>query len=617
MRYTYNICYSFSLGFTMADQTKHVPGPSSPKTMSSNSVMTQQQDLLKTLSAQPTPKLSKDQTAKNPQQTLSTQSGSHLSKSQGVKDARHKSSLDSKIEKFHHQLIGQLGLKDATEVAAFLKSPIGLKTKALLQEQQILLAELKKTRQHAMLEALLKKMRIRAFLHLIAVYKRKARAKELNAAIQKQIDERLASSQKQTPVETVQPFNPIDTQAVIKQTYAAYKLAAQVIENTLEEKIKEAQELEEELAALEIEGKKIAKRYNAFEEKLSELDNQYEQFVERNKEKTTAEKIADIKSMIATLNNTIDIKRIEIDRLVVANQDEEAMEILPELNSLNGQSAGMEDILSVLEERKLFYNAAGERVDSYKEADFILPKTQRLFVDKQTGITYILTASADLNSEELTNLFNTLSPKDKLAAQRQYERTKPEISNLKALVANNKQLELALHTEKVNKALAHSELLQQEILDLTNQAAAIASMMDQIATALNQVNQQLGSDIQLATPKPKPTPGGTASAKKEAISGTLVCKHMLQLIKSNPTPAAIDRFANSFVLPDGSPNKQAQDLIRNNIKPGMPILQTTMNRLLQDLPRFGVTANSPRVTPIPDKTPGKITAPTPFKTTPW
>jgi len=594
----------------MADQTKHVPVPSSLKSMASDSKLAQQKDR-SVPSTQLEPKLGKDHAAKSAQKTLPAQSESSITK-------KPKLSLDSKIEKFHHQMVGQLGLKDATTVAAFLKSPAGLKTKALIHEQQVLLAELKKIRQHAMLDNLLRKMRIKAFLYLIAVYKRKARAKELNAAIQRQIDERLASSQKPTEVEAVQSFNPFDgTQFVLKQTYASYKLAAQVIESTLEEKLKEAQALEEELALLEIEGEKIVERYQAFHERLIDLDAQYEQFVERNKEKTTAEKIADIKNMIATLNETIETKRAEIDRLVVANQDAEAMALLPELNSLNGQSAGMEDILSVLEGRKLFYNAAGQSVDSYKQADFILAKTQRLYVDKQSGVTYLLTASSDLDSEGLAKLLNSLSPKDKLTAQHHYERAKPEISNLKALVASNKELELALHTEKKSKALAHSEQLQQEILDLTNQAATIASMMEQLDQTLNQVNKQLGADIQLTTPKPKPTPGGTASVKKEAVSRTLVCKHLLELIKSNPTEAAINRFASSFVLPDGSPNKEAQDLVRNSIKPGMPIPQTTMNRLLQDLPRFGVTANSPRVTPIPDKTPSKIPAPTPFKTTPW
>lgn len=65
----------------MADQTKHVPVPSSLKSMASDSKLAQQKD--RSLpSTQLEPKLGKDHAAKSAQKTLPAQSESSITKNQ-------------------------------------------------------------------------------------------------------------------------------------------------------------------------------------------------------------------------------------------------------------------------------------------------------------------------------------------------------------------------------------------------------------------------------------------------------------------------------------------------------------------------------------------------------
>jgi effector protein LidA len=531
-----------------------------------------------------------------------------------------KAQLDSKTshledpnERLFVQLLGQTGLKNAKQAAAFWKTVSGKSVKALIHEQAALFTALKQIQHQNNLDNYIRKLRIMAFLYLIAVYRKKAHAKELNAAIQKQIDKMVSNNQR-SAIKEVESYLPDANKLVFSQTYAAYQLASQLIDSALAGKLKEAQELEEELAVLEIEHKAILQRYAIFEDSLDLLDKDYALFEQRTQGKSTAEKIKDFKEMIAALNLAIDKKREEIDELVSSNQNEELAKKFDELNALNGRSVGMDDILAVLENKKSFYDASGLKVPSYKMAVFILPHTLRLYIDPQSGLVYLLSATPNLSAVDLKHRFDSLSPEDKLSAQHDYEQSKPSITNIRQVVSSNKEQELALNHTRTQQALAHSDRLQQEILDLSNQAAAIAAFMDQIAN-------ELSPNAQLPLPKTTPTPSPSGSSvKKDHVSKAQIYRHILELIKSNPTKDAIDRFADSFKLKDGKPNKEAQDLIRNTIIPGMPIPKVAMDFLLQNLPRLAVTANSPRVTPIPDKTPDKVITPpppNPFKTTPF
>ena len=69
-------------------------------------------------------------------------------------------------------------------------------------------------------------------------------------------------------------------------------------------------------------------------------------------------------------------------------------------------------------------------------------------------------------------------------------------------------------------------------------------------------------------------------------------------MKFNPTPAAIAQFKNNFVLPNGQPNKQMQDLVMNKIRPGIPIAAETMTLLLANISSIGVPAYKPGVSSI-------------------
>ena len=493
------------------------------------------------------------------------------------------------------QLLSQYGIKDAAQLKAYLLSPGGTKVKNLIYEQVSLLAAMQENKQRNMLEDLLRMMHIKALSFLLAVYRKKAHAKKLNEAIQRQIDQMVAQGRKNAAKKAAKQAEYYESAP--RQIYFAYGIAEQMIDSTLAEKLKEAQQLEEELALLEEERKEIEERYKVFTTKLDELDDLYDSFEASNK--PTTDKISDLRAKMVELQAEIKSKQEKINRLIKEKNEDKASKHQHKLHALNAKAEGMEDILAVLEDRKLFYNAAGERVSSYRMAEFALDKEQRLYT--HNGVTYLLTVGKDFDHENLPQVFNSLSPEAKQAAQDSFEHAKPDISNAKTLVNSNMQTELALHGEKREKLLQRSDNLQKEILDLTNQSATVASLMEQVSTELKSAN--------VVVPRPTPTAPKSAGA-------TQIYKHILQLMSANPTETAIARLKNGFILPNGQPNKEAQELISKQITPGMPISAVTMQSLLTNLGRFGVSPNKPSVTNIPDKTPTQ-TAPTPFKKTPF
>lgn len=508
------------------------------------------------------------------------------------------------------ELIGQNGLRSARDVMTFMKSHTGATVRKLIFDQLSLLAAMKDTQRQRLLDAETRRHRFLAFLLLAAIYKKKAHAKKLNEFIQKQIDATLALGKAQTEQHTNSP-NEANSNA-LAQTFAAYALSAQMIDSALEAKLAESQALEDEIAELAKRGEQIAKRYNTFNFHLQALDAHYEALAQLQ---TTEEKINGLENNLVQLNEKIEATRLEIDRLVTTNQDEEAFELLHELNGLNSQEADMRDKLAVLKQEKSFYNADGEAINyldaekaKFDVAQFIVSKNQQIV--KKNDQLYLL-----VNGQ----VFDSMTTEEKAQAQLSFERAKPEITNLKTVVKNNQGVETSLHSDTTVDAYKRSEAMQKEIMDLTNQHNQCQAAMASIATLMQQNNLSLTALTMIPTPRLTPTKQNTSSPQLANPSITTSFKHVLELMKNNPTEEGIAQFKKGFVEPNGRPNEAMQKMIVNSIVPGVAISAVKMEALLRDIEKFGVPTY--RLNAAPSPTPNSRaqnapTAPNPFSTKP-
>ncbi|WP_028389581.1 hypothetical protein [Legionella fairfieldensis] len=491
------------------------------------------------------------------------------------------------------QILGQHGLKNEGDVIAFLKSPSGATTKKLIHDLLEQLTALKLEQNQQAYDKETRRHRFLASLLLAALYRKKEHVKKLNEAARQQVDDML----KRGKLAASQEINPASEFYQIKinnlsTICTSYDLSMQLIQTDLAEKIKESEALKNELNALEKESEQIDKRYKAFSTHLQKLAGHY---MLLENQFSDSEKINQIEENIMTLTRLIDPQLDEIDTLIMNNRDEEAAELMLEINGYNLQIAGLNDMLAVIKANKLAYNADGQQVNSFKDADFILSKEQKIV--KENGHYYLLRPGQD---------FSAMDAEEKIKAQQHFEQRKPEISSIKQLLAHNQSLEMNACNEKKEDLYKRSEIMQKELVDLSNQLNQLQAAQASAESALQQV-----SNTNIPTPKPVVKAQTTTEKTKRFYPSYEV---ILELMRTHPTQQAIDRLKNSL------PNKAAQDAITNSIKPNTPIPQTTMNTLLANLERLAVSANKPAVTSIPNPLSRTLnqpsTAPTPFSMKP-
>jgi hypothetical protein len=313
----------------------------------------------------------------------------------------------------------------------------------------------------------------------------------------------------------------------------------------------------------------------------------------------------------------------KIQKCIEAGDHEKAHKLMHKLDKLHIKALDMKEMMQVYKAHKHYFNEEGNAVKNYKEAAYVLDCGQKLHKD-ESGKIYLLEKGQD---------FDDMSAEEKAEAQAKFEQAKPELLVAEHKVKHYKNKDIQGFEARSSDLLARCENVQARILDLTNQYNGVKANQ---ATAMAELDNVQSDVAKIPTPKPMPTAALSPSMQgiqpapsKPQVVPTESYRHVLELMRLNPTQQAIDRFKNNFVLPNGEPNKEAQDAISKSIKPGAPIPLTTMNTLLANLERFGVSANKPSVTPIPSKHPNKIenqqqepeqaprTYPTPFKTTPF
>jgi hypothetical protein len=505
------------------------------------------------------------------------------------------------------QFLGQYGLKSAKDVIAFLKSPTGEKTKKSLNDLLFILVALLDLRaEHYIRQQLLRHL----FMAMVRLHKlaRKEAIIKLNAAYQRQIDKSLAygaavAAQQLTP-STSSNSDYYDglLRTHIKESYG---LATQILENQLQDTLEEAQALENEIALHETEVSKIIERYSILEIHLQVLDDHFDSLETMQ---GSAEQIKATEAVLRVVFESMKRFTADIQQHVMKGEDLEAELPLNHLDGLNVQAEGLKIMLSVINLQKNYYDADGKNTNSFKKAAYVVDSQQQLYKDKESGKLYLLNPGQN---------FANLTVDEKAKAHANYEAAKPQIALIKNKINQYKATEFNLFEVKKNELVTRSENLQKGILDLTNQynqaKAAEASTLALIMEPKTDLTK---------LPTPKPTMKANQPQLKPQFSPTQSYRQILQLMRFNPTQEAINLLKNSLLLPNGQPNKAAQDLITNTIKPNEIILGTKMNSLLANLERLGVSAN--KQGPVPSAHPNKAqkekqeqrasSSPTPLKT---
>ena len=251
------------------------------------------------------------------------------------------------------------------------------------------------------------------------------------------------------------------------------------------------------------------------------------------------------------------------------------------------------DMIAVIEGRKVMYTQDGTPTQDFHEAEFILSNQKKLI--QNNGKYYVLNASQD--SENLSN-------EEKETGEKAYLRLRPEIMGVKQLIQHNQKLEQKEHNERKSVLSARSEAMQQDLLLLANQ-------LTQMQASCASVEAALTSPSATPTPamKPMPTPTPTPHANAQCLTNSY--RHMLLLMKSNPSEQSLE-WLKTNITSSQSPKKLQEQV--NTLSPGKPIPAELMKQLLarRDLGRVWLTPFKPDITKT-DLTPY---ATSPFNTRP-
>ncbi|ASQ45480.1 hypothetical protein [Legionella clemsonensis] len=563
--------------------------------------------------------------------------------------------------------LSRYGLKTSKDVITFLKSPAGHDVLAIIGQQ---LAEIESIKEAVQLEQRdheIRRHRALAALLLGLLYEKEARAKEKNTEIQKGIDKKLH----QSPTSTASESNSEIANA--QAQYNAYTESINALQKTLSDKLQESEklevELEIELQKLDEQDAIIEERYNLFDGNLDALDQyiillnshsmspeersktltQLEQKITQLQEQLSSTGNANVKKQLETLQTTYSIlqKQTEtpefttehlelkinnlketlekqagkIGALIEEGNEEKARQLLHKHNGLHVQYEGLRDMVAVLKGEKTLWSKDGQPMSSFAqfgESAFILSKEQSIVL--HDGKYYLL------QKDQSPENFPFLSEEDKNRAHKDFERARPSISSLKTLVHHNKTLEKGLQFDKREAINTRSETMQQEILLISNQLTKLQAARADVELLMKQLNNltpEIATDPRSTTPVPSPKP--SMNSKSSQPTNTQVVaqsyRHILLLMKANPTPQSVSRLESIFKRPDGTIDSSTQSILAN-IRYGQPIPPQIINSLLKNMERLGVSAYKPNVTKIPrpketahDDQPRSTF--TPFSTTPY
>ncbi|QRN04266.1 hypothetical protein GH742_10470 [Legionella sp. MW5194] len=575
---------------------------------------------------------------------------------------------------FATQFVGRYGIKTAKDVIAFLKSPAGDSVKVMIGEELAQVAALEEFKRQEYQTHEIRQHRLLAFLLLGLLY-REAHARHVVEANTQQAEARV--QQGEATISQDQQRAREQRTAALNQSLSSFNNTAAAIESRLSQKELELASVQRELQAINPE--EMALRYETFDRHLGELEIQFqlpelsidEQIASLETQKAALEaqlqtqtpealesalvdpnappqgldsgnlkdriaelserihalkqqkivsataRIPQIEGKINELSDKLESQLDDMQQLIESGKDDEARKILLEHNGLHLQIAGLKDMVGVLKGEKVLYKDDGQVAKSFDEAAFVLPLDKK--VVKRDDKYYLIGAKQDLS---------TMEEHDLLQAQKDFERARPEISNLKLLIKHNHGLE----NERLQQAQDKSKSLHNDIMTLRNQLTQIQAARSEVVAEMQKLDPAMTPESLIRPTIPTPTPSSNPvnSVGKPAPQTphtTQVYKMLYEIIQRLPpdpkgAAAQLEKEMEDMHKAKGKPmsekvkemlKKEILDPIRNGIT---PIPKIPMDTLIRCMPYFGADPEKPNVMPpTPTSQANKSETPTPFSTT--
>lgn len=476
--------------------------------------------------------------------------------------------------------LSRFGLKNASDVIAFLKSPAGhsvferiaedLAFEAAIAEQERIKAQDKETRKRRLLAYM---------MYILAIKKARAKIIEHNQIMQ-QIDLQLKK-------------DPNTESSLFEQSkidiLSAYDESIEELQEELKNTQHELIDIDKQLQFHEHQLQEISEKHHVYHESLDAMDN------ETLALEKTAEPIKHLEMQLKTLEQDIHKTMDEVSELIESNQEKQASSKLHRLNCLHFKSGQIQDMLDAKKGEKQLYDNQGNQVSDLSQATFVIP--QKMASQKQllvhNGETYLLPQNT---------VFDNLSAEEKLQAKQDFEKLKNQLIVVPKLVRAHMQLERNFHEQTTTSLAEQKRALQSHSENLKNEIKSFTQVRLEMSQTLSNSNE-------LMTESPKMKPSTIASPQ---IGSTYKIIHFL---KENEPKMTRER-----IMALGQDSEQARNFIRNQLamQPATgPLPHMTIVTMLQHLERMGVDATKPPVTNVQNPRELKAEAEKPFNPSPF
>lgn len=389
------------------------------------------------------------------------------------------------------------------DTARFLKTPIGKIIIGIIASERAAKAELELQAQEQHMEEDQEKDSWLGWLFAALLHRQAAHAAHTNEAWQQQITDTLHHNRDSIAHEFMDVNSDDDYSTMIESL-------EDVLNKRTEEKAADHQQIDD--------------KYQAMEDNLSTLDTMHD----RDPSATVIE--TELQAKTAHISSLA----TRVSGLLNDGKENEAKEVLKEIQGLNIQAAGLQDMLDVKTGNKQLYDANANPVKSFGAASSIIDSDKKLL--EKDGNLYLLPKNAELTAE------------NKVEAHQAFVDSK-NAQMLKQVVADNKKLE---HNEVQQKP--HYQQREKEIDLLHNQINQIKATQ---ASALADTNVDRAEHLLKSAP--------LGSAKTAETSLPRIRDQFHSLMK-NPTKQNIDKF--KVILEQNFPDNGSRRL-QSLLRPGM------------------------------------------------
>ena len=515
------------------------------------------------------------------------------------------------------QFLSRFGMKSPTDVIAFLKSAEGKAATAMIREEMAKIESMEEYDQFLADEEIKKEQRMLGSLFLALMYESDAEADSLNELIATQNEQRIQHAH------DAATGSPVDEAAfehdILVEQQDAFKSAVGAVDDKLKVKTAELEAVDKTITQLEQQKQALDADHKVFDDHLAELDG----FLASTDPQANQAELID--QRISALQTTMDKQDEEIKGLIEAGKNAEVNPALTKRQGLQLQMDGLREKQDVLKGKKHFCDAEGNPVKSPKDAKLVLDIGKKIVKDPADGRCHLIGAH-----EELQSIKSSGNAQERLSAsQKNYQQTLTGNTSVRAKVDTSKQLKEELHLQRHSAALKQKASLQGDISLLTTQKTKLQTDKLEVERKLVQSNQAKlsapsGSLAPNAAPTLKPQPKSqlqpqSQSTRKPSQKPEDELTAAINQLKKDRSPAAFKRVGD--LAKPYNKHPQFNSLIDTiekikNMPRLAPIPQITMNSLLQNVERFGVSAEKPNVAPLDAETLAKTPEETPEANTP-